>query len=293
MTGIIKRIYNAFKLKNATGSIINPSTEDKQDDVITHLATIAGDTTAIDGKVSTESKQDDVITNQTDGTQKSQIVDSGDAAEEVDIEALTDEDTNIDGKSSIVSAALLFARASASVVKSCVMDVTTHALVSIIQEHHEIHQGNDFSCVDNVDLAINNVRDIQITTPDTTKWAHFTIGISVESETEWFFYRNVTINTPGSTTTCNNSNHNSGNTQGLVINYIDNTSVANANSDTAVAGATTIYHGIMGAGKDSGEHDHGHEVILKQNEDYSLRFIANAAGYINYHLDWYEHTDKD
>lgn len=40
----------------------NVAKESKQDDSITQLTTIAGDTTSIDGKVSTEAKQDDIIT---------------------------------------------------------------------------------------------------------------------------------------------------------------------------------------------------------------------------------------
>jgi len=31
---------------------------------------------------------------------------------------------------------------------------------------------------------------------------------------------------------------------------------------------------------------------VKQGETYTIRFSANTAGYTNYHLDWYEHTDS-
>jgi hypothetical protein len=169
-------------------------------------------------------------------------------------------------------------------------DESTRAVNTVDYSHHEIHEGSTYEYKEVVDLAINNVRDIQITTPNTTKWGHFTFRFTTESETEWHLYENVTINTPGTSYTPINSNRNSANTSDLTVAYIDNTSAANANADTAVAGATQILHGISGAGRDSGLYSHEHEIILKQNEDYTVRFDASAAGFVDYHLDWYEHT---
>jgi hypothetical protein len=34
------------------------------------------------------------------------------------------------------------------------------------------------------------------------------------------------------------------------------------------------------------------ELVLKQNELYVLRATASEAGYINFNMQWYEHTDK-
>ena len=171
-------------------------------------------------------------------------------------------------------------------------DASTHAITTITYVHHEIHAGSAYSIVDVNDQSINNVWDIQITTPNTTKWAHFFFSFDTESETNWYFYENVTINTPGTAVVAYNANRNSLSASGLVIKSITNTTTANANTDTAVAGATQIYHGISGAGKDGGQHNHGHEIILKQAEDYCIRFIATVAGYVSYHISWYEHTDK-
>ena len=48
-----------------------------------------------------------------------------------------------------------------------------------------------------------------------------------------------------------------------------------------------------GAGRtDSGEASRSNEVVLKQNTIYIMRATATAAGYINFDMDWYEHTDK-
>jgi hypothetical protein len=119
-----------------------------------------------------------------------------------------------------------------------------------------------------------------------------TIEFDTESETDWYFYEDVTINVAGTEVTPVNHNRNSTNTSGLTVKVITNTTTANANADTAVAAATTLMHGIAGAGKKvGGQGGARNEFILKQNEDYSLRFIATAAGYVSFHLDWYEHTN--
>ncbi|GAG91798.1 unnamed protein product, partial [marine sediment metagenome] len=79
----------------------------------------------------------------------------------------------------------------------------------------------------------------------------------------------------------------------LELAGITNTNVANANADTAVAGATVIAEGIAGLGKKvGGQTGAGHEWMLARNEDYCLRFRATVAGFISYHLDWYENDPK-
>jgi len=171
------------------------------------------------------------------------------------------------------------------------VDTTSRSVYMIDLAHARAHDGEAYTIKDTTDLSGNAVRDIQITTPNTTKWLHLIVHVSVESETQFFIYENVTINTPGTGLTPINLNRNSANTTGATWAEIDNTSVANANSDTAVAGATIISQQVVGAGKDSGETTHATEFILKQNEDYSIRFVANSAGNVNYHLEWYEHTD--
>ena len=120
------------------------------------------------------------------------------------------------------------------------IDKSTRAIETIEYEHHEIHEGSHYLIVDVVDLAISNERDIQITTPNTTKWTHLVFALDSENEIEWYLYQNVTINTPGTAVTPINNDRNSAKTSGLTIATIDNTSVANANADTAVAKYVSI-----------------------------------------------------
>ena len=186
----------------------------------------------------------------------------------------------------------IFSKTGDSTFQSPRIDYPTHVLMGIDYVHHEIHVGSNYEIVNYVDLAINNVFDIRITTPNTTKWAHFFYNFETKSETLWYLYRNAVISTAGTAVTPINSNHNSSNTSALVFNTIANATLVLADADTDVSGASTIWTGISGDGKEGGEKDHEHEIILKQNTIYDIRFIATAAGYVNYHLNWYEHTDK-
>lgn len=172
------------------------------------------------------------------------------------------------------------------------MDSFTRSFKTIEYPHHEIHDGSSYVFAEAVDQTVNHAYDIQITTPNTTKWAHFTFSFVVEAETDWFFYENVEIILAGAAATqLNRDRNNILNISGLTMAVITNTTVANANADTAVAGATTLIHGHTGDKKAGGEASGRHEFILKQNEDYSLRFVATSAGWVAWNLDWYEHTN--
>ena len=172
------------------------------------------------------------------------------------------------------------------------VDENTRAVATIEYPHHEIHEGNHFHYSEVEDLPVNNVLDIQITTPNTTEWAHMTVEFEVESETEWWVYENVTINVAGAAITEINDNRNSAHANTTELAIITNINIANANADTAIVGATLLFHGIAGAGKKiGGQGSSRQELILKQDEDYTLRFEATVAGYIAPLIRWYEHTN--
>lgn len=173
------------------------------------------------------------------------------------------------------------------------LDESTRALVSVSYEHHEIHEGDHYYVSSVQDLANSNVLDVQFTTPDTTKWSHFVWSFETESETAWYIYEGATISQAGTSLTAINNNRNSANTSGNTIAYHLNANLAAANADTSVVGATLLSSGISGSGKNSlGGDKRENEVILKQNTVYCLRAVANAAGYIDFLMEWYEHTSE-
>ena len=179
------------------------------------------------------------------------------------------------------------------------IDGSTNSLQTIDYAHHEIHGGSCWDITDKADLPGDDFLDIRFTTDAGTKYAHLTIEYHSEDETEWWLYENVTMTTVhGSATALTPRNHRrpSGDSGTIVTaSYIINTTLANANSDTGIGSATEIGHGQQGAGRNTPTSGSSREEwILLPGEDYSLRFedIGGSAGYISWHLDWYEHTDK-
>lgn len=171
-------------------------------------------------------------------------------------------------------------------------DSATTAQMIVDYAHHEVHSGSHFFVKGYQDLAINNVLDFTFTTPDSAKWIHWLWDIQTESETNWLIYEGATVTNPlANAVTPLNSNRNSATASVAALRYELQATLAAANGDTNVGGATLISSGISGAGKGgAGVARRDSEIILKQNTIYCMRAIATAAGYINFDMQWYEHT---
>jgi hypothetical protein len=174
------------------------------------------------------------------------------------------------------------------------MDASTHTLQTIEYEHHEIHGGSHYFVTGYQDLAQDDVLDFTWLMPNTVKWIHWTWYLSTESETLWQVYENAVATNPlAVAVTPYNSNRNSTNTSKTTMKYELQADLAAANVDTDVTSATLLASGVSGAGRDAGFAERTHEIILRQNTLYCLRATASAAGYINFQMQWYEHTSKD
>jgi len=184
-----------------------------------------------------------------------------------------------------------FVDTSGSIVS--IIDGVTRSVLTVEHEHHEIHSGGHYFVSGYQDLSINNVLDFTWLMPNTTKWIHWTWDISTEHETNWLVYENGTATNPlANTITPLNNNRNSVNTSATTLKYELQSNLAAANADTNVTGATLIESGISGAGRDAGFAKRSNELMLKQNTLYCLRAIATVAGYINFTMEWYEHTNR-
>lgn len=173
------------------------------------------------------------------------------------------------------------------------VDDITHTLQTINYEHHEIHSGSHYFVCGYSDMSINNVFQLTFVTPDTTKWSHFIWKLDTESETLWEVYEAGVINTPLTNSIIPlNNNRNSLNTSGNTLLSQLHSSITTANTSVNVSGATLLCAGISGAGKTGSSDKREQEIILKQNTVYVLRATANAAGYIDFLMEWYEHTNK-
>ena len=174
------------------------------------------------------------------------------------------------------------------------IDESTETLQIIDYSHHEIYSGNHYFVVGFLDLALNEVLDITWKQPNTTTWTHFIWMIETESEYEWYIYEDVTpINNLSNNIIIHNSNRNSNKTSGTIMKYTLFASLADANAETNITGATGIKRGIIGSGKQlGGDVGRESEIILKQGSTYLLRGIAKGAGYITFDMEWYEHANK-
>lgn len=179
------------------------------------------------------------------------------------------------------------------------VDPSSNSLQIIDYAHHEIHGGSHYFVVGTQDLTAGDVLDFQWTIPDTTKWIHWVWSIDCEDEVEWFVYEGVTITNPlANDITPLNSNRNSVKTSGTTMKFELHGNLAAANADTDVsAPAILLKTGKTKGGgfftPGGGQAGRESEVILKQDTVYCLRAIAGGAGFINFDMEWYEHTDKD
>lgn len=168
------------------------------------------------------------------------------------------------------------------------IDESTNSLQCIDYAHHEIHEGDAYRCFKNKDIANSESFNLAFTTPDTTKWVHFTFSVEHELQGDLKLYEGVTSWTGGAAATITNANRNSTATSGI-------TDMA---TDVTVTLGTPIIlvHEVGGSGKKSGSaSNHDLEWVLKQNTTYYLVFANQAVGATNetnLQLDWYEHTDK-
>lgn len=221
-----------------------------------------------------------------------------DGTDDADVLTNADDDSTPEDLNGLVTSSVLYARSSSSDIRPLRCDSSTNSLQTIDYSHHEIHGGSHYFVVGFQDLAVNEVLDFTWVMPDTTKWIHWVWSIDCEDEIEWYVYENVTINNAlANTITPYNSNRNSANTSGTTMKYEIQTNLAAANTDTDVTSpAILLKSGLTKAGSKfqagGGGASRDNEIILKQNTTYCLRAIANAASFINFDMEWYEHTDK-
>ena len=180
-------------------------------------------------------------------------------------------------------------------------DDSTQALMTVDYPHHEKHEGDDFFVVYSVAsvgalTSPNDTMTLTFTTPNTTKWAHFTFRAN---GTAGWRIRIIEAPTGGATSQTGimaayNSNRNI--TSLSTIKTIGGTAGSVSYDATLATGGTTLWdeyiHGTSGpqSAGDSGGHDE--EIILKQNTTYQLSMFGTDATPGTLKMGWYEHTDK-
>ena len=164
-------------------------------------------------------------------------------------------------------------------------DDVTHSLMVINHEHHEIHEGTTFRYSDSLIMASAATQVYLITTPNTTKWAHFTLDIDGSAITAVDVYEGS--DRSGTTLqTAYNANRNSNNI---------NTTIIHKDISGGTTDGTKIYGYKSGSSSNQSRSaaivDHDSEVVLKQNTKYLVRITSGTTdNLVNVLFNWYEHT---
>jgi len=167
-------------------------------------------------------------------------------------------------------------------------DIATQSLQVVDYTHHEIHSGSHFFYFDyDADVDTSAPKYYRITTPNTTAWAHFILNIYSEGVGKWELFENPTVNAAGTTATTFNNNRNSATTAGVAVAYDATSSGDGTLIRTWRTGSGTSAPTRVGSSSRSDE-----ELILKQNEDYFLKFTPDADNAkTKVEMEWYEHTN--
>lgn len=180
---------------------------------------------------------------------------------------------------------LLHGQNDALAVLSLLIDNTSHGLVLVPHEHHEVHEGAAFRYNDAITLGAAATQDYLLTVANTPSWPHFQFSVDGTAITTIEVFRGTDKN--GTTLQATfNANENSANTAGMTIHKstsggtTDGTLIFRYSSGTATGGA-----------KSSGIDTYSAERILKQNTKYIIRITSGTAGNLcNIRCEWYEHT---
>jgi hypothetical protein len=152
--------------------------------------------------------------------------------------------------------------------------------------HHEIHEGDTFTFCEVISLGNGASQDYIITTPNTTKWAHF--GYNVDfNDGAGLFYMYADSDRAGTTLqNVYNRNMNSATV---------NTTTVKKDQTGGTTDGTVICTKRAGSGKTlAGVASSGSERVLKQNRKYLIRLTnaTTSTNNVSVEFTWYEHTSE-
>jgi len=166
------------------------------------------------------------------------------------------------------------------------IEPTTNSVKTIDYSHAELHAGEHYYYTDAVELDSAAVQNYLITTPNTTKWAHFTFLSTGSAVTQVELFE-AADRTGTTLQTVLNNNRNSVNTAGVTIHK--------DYSGGATDGTRIYFHKSGSATNQSSSgaaSRNEQEIDLKQNTKYILRVTSGTNDNLtNTALYWYEHTN--
>jgi len=165
------------------------------------------------------------------------------------------------------------------------VDPVDQAKVSIDLAHHEIHEGNHYTCNvldEDVDIAAPKI--VRCTAPNTSTRIHWVTEVSTDGAAKVEFFEEPTINVAGSDMTENNNDRNSGNAAELVCREDATTTDDGTLLFSRFIGGTGV-----GGSSTSGELGTRQEWILKQGAEYITKVTVDADDTkVTINHGWYE-----
>ena len=145
-------------------------------------------------------------------------------------------------------------------------------IVTISAEHNEIHEGEHFTTCDD-DQDVDAAKYWRITTPNTSNRIHLA-GFFISSINGTLeFFQNPTLSGQGTTLNSFNNDANSSNTTTAVFAKDPTTSNDGIRAFVSVIGSD----GNNPVGASGGFQNRNNEFILKQNEDYVLKYTPEGT----------------
>lgn len=165
-------------------------------------------------------------------------------------------------------------------------DRSTGAVITIDYAHHEIHDGSHFKGgYQDVTMNTNDVINLLLVTPNTTKYAHFTMTAQSSGAATVELYEGGTI-TGGTAVTIWNRDRNSTKVATVKLYHTPSITSDGTKMVTKWIGGTGFRADVSGAVRGDSE------FILRKNTNYLIRATANANTIkVAIGADWYEHAD--
>lgn len=173
-------------------------------------------------------------------------------------------------------------------IKKDSYDSTTNANKTIDYSHYEIHAGSHFKAgYQDTTMDTDAVIELLFITPDSAKWAHWTLTAQTTGAGTVQVFRGPTVTANGTAVTPLNRSENSLRTSDVSVYHTPTTTADGTKISERWIGSEGFRSNIGGEIRGSSE------IILKQNTIYLVRATANADG-IKMAIggDWYEHTNK-
>lgn len=167
-------------------------------------------------------------------------------------------------------------------------DPSTHALLAMAYEHHEMHAGSHFFIKRVADVSgSDTVVETIFTTPDSDLQIHAKAVLYAEAEFLVEIFEGVAVSANGTPCVAFNNNRNSTKTPQLQC----------FDAPTVTDDGTLMWAAKVGSGRsDTGvSPGFNYEIIVKPNTTYMFRITKATSGthWIDTDFFWYEHTPKN